>query len=124
MSASRYRARRAEGSCQNCGHEAIKGKTRCTPCGRRNSAKTRRNRPLREACIVWLNGAWRIYRLTSSELDEERQEVVHRCSEFLGAYTSLIAATTSLLAGRSPRAGGAGDEQRSSKSSNNRPGPP
>jgi len=101
VSRARYHARKAEGSCQNCGHEAMPGRTRCTPCGQRNSAKNRRNGRLREACVVWLNGMWRVYRLKGSHLDEEAQEIVHRCDEFLGAYTSLVAATASVLsAGR------------------------
>jgi hypothetical protein len=35
---ARYARLRESGSCQDCGAEAYPGRTRCTPCGRRNAA--------------------------------------------------------------------------------------
>ncbi len=40
--AEKKRARRAEGSCYRCGHEARPGKTRCYPCAKKDAAWARK----------------------------------------------------------------------------------
>lgn len=47
-SASRHRARRAAGSCYNCGAEARPQRTRCYPCARKQAEYARRAWPRRK----------------------------------------------------------------------------
>jgi len=44
----RHRARRAAGSCYNCGAEARPGRSRCYPCALRQAEYARKAWPLRK----------------------------------------------------------------------------